>query len=83
MKMHDEEVDIGADVVRRLVAAQFPRLAGLQAREVPSTGTVNAIYRLGDQLCARLAAAAALCPQPGTRVAMAAGAGSGADAAGP
>jgi aminoglycoside phosphotransferase (APT) family kinase protein len=54
MKMHDEEVDIDADVVRRLVAAQFPRLAGLGVREVPSTGTVNAIYRLGDQLCARL-----------------------------
>ena len=54
MKMHDEEVDIDAGVVRRLVAAQFPRLAGLEIREVPSTGTVNAIYRLGDQLCARL-----------------------------
>ena len=54
MKMHDEEVDIDAGVVRRLVAAQFPRLAGLEVREVPSTGTVNAIYRLGDQLYARL-----------------------------
>ena len=54
MKMHDEEVDIDAGVVRRLVAAQFPRLAGLEIREVPSTGTVNAIYRLGDQLYARL-----------------------------
>jgi len=54
MKMHDQEVDIDAGVVRRLVAVQFPRLAGLQVRVVPSTGTVNAIYRLGDQLCARL-----------------------------
>jgi aminoglycoside phosphotransferase (APT) family kinase protein len=54
MKMHDGEVDIDADVVRRLVAAQFPQLAGLQVREVPSTGTVNAIYRLGGQLYARL-----------------------------
>jgi aminoglycoside phosphotransferase (APT) family kinase protein len=36
------------------VATQFPRWAGFQVREVSSTGTVNAIYRLGDQLCARL-----------------------------
>ena len=54
MKMHDGEADIDADLVQRLVAAQFPRLAGLHVREVPSTGTVNAIYRLGDQLYARL-----------------------------
>jgi aminoglycoside phosphotransferase (APT) family kinase protein len=54
MKMHDGEAEIDVTLVRRLVAAQFPRLAGLQVREVASTGTVNAIYRLGDQLCARL-----------------------------
>ena len=29
MKMHDDEADIDTDLVRRLVAAQFPRLAGL------------------------------------------------------
>ena len=54
MKMHDGEVGIDAGLVRRLVAAQFPRLAGLPVSEVRSTGTVNAIYRLGDELCARL-----------------------------
>jgi aminoglycoside phosphotransferase (APT) family kinase protein len=54
MKMHDGEVDIDARVVRRLVAAQFPRLRDLPVRAVRSTGTVNAIYRLGDRLCARL-----------------------------
>jgi aminoglycoside phosphotransferase (APT) family kinase protein len=54
MKMHDGEVDIDAGLVGRLVAAQFPRLAELPVREVPSTGTVNAIYRLGDRLYARL-----------------------------
>src|SRR5215469_7703234 len=52
--MHDGEADIDASLVRHLVAAQFADLAGLQVREVRSTGTVNAIYRLGDQLCARL-----------------------------
>ena len=47
-------VDIDPDLVGRLVAAQFPQLADLPIREVRSTGTVNAIYRLGDRLCARL-----------------------------
>ena len=54
MKMHDAEVDIDAGLVGRLVAAQFPELADLPIRAVRSTGTVNAIYRLGDRLCARL-----------------------------
>lgn len=54
MKMHDDEADIDADLVRRLVAAQFPRLAGLPVTPFRSTGTVNVIYRLGDHLCARV-----------------------------
>jgi aminoglycoside phosphotransferase (APT) family kinase protein len=52
--MHEGELDIGAELVGRLVAAQFPRLAGLPIRAVQPTGTVNAIYRLGDDLCTRL-----------------------------
>lgn len=52
--MHDGEVDIDAELVSRLVAEQFPRLADLPISAVRSTGTVNAIYRLGDHLCARL-----------------------------
>jgi aminoglycoside phosphotransferase (APT) family kinase protein len=54
MKMHDGEVDIDAGLVGRLVAAQFPRLAGLPVSAVQPAGTVNAIYRLGDEFCARL-----------------------------
>jgi aminoglycoside phosphotransferase (APT) family kinase protein len=54
MKMHDGELDIGAELVGRLVAAQFPRLAGLPVRAVQPAGTVNAIYRIGDDLCTRL-----------------------------
>jgi aminoglycoside phosphotransferase (APT) family kinase protein len=54
MKMHDGEIDIDAGLVGRLVAAQFPGLDGLPVRPVQSTGTVNAIYRLGDHLYARL-----------------------------
>jgi aminoglycoside phosphotransferase (APT) family kinase protein len=54
MKMHVGEVNIDEQLVERLVAAQFPELADLPVRAVQSTGTVNAIYRLGDHLCARL-----------------------------
>jgi len=54
MKMHDGEAGIDAGLVRRLVTAQFPRLAGLPVRAVRPAGTVNVIYRLGDHLCARL-----------------------------
>ena len=54
MKLHEGEVDIGADRVGRLVATQFPRFSDLALREVRSTGTVNAIYRLGDHHCVRL-----------------------------
>lgn len=52
--MHDGEIDIDAELVRRLLAAQFPHLAGLPIWPVRSTGTVNAIYRIGDDLYARL-----------------------------
>jgi hypothetical protein len=53
-KMHAGEVHIDAALVGRLIAEQFPRWADLPIRAVRSTGTVNAIYRLGDHLCARL-----------------------------
>ena len=54
MKMHDGEVRIDAELVGQLVAAQFPELTDLPISAVQSTGTVNAIYRIGDHLCARL-----------------------------
>jgi aminoglycoside phosphotransferase (APT) family kinase protein len=52
--MHEGEVPIGADLVERLVADQFPALAQLPITEVRSTGTVNAVYRIGNALYARL-----------------------------
>ena len=54
MRMHDGELDIDSDLVRRLLDAQFPEMADLPISAVESTGTVNAIYRLGDRLCIRL-----------------------------
>ncbi len=52
--MHDDEFGIDAGLVRRLVAAQFPEFSGLPITPVQSTGTVNAIYQLGEEYCARL-----------------------------
>ena len=53
-KLHAEEVDTDAALAGRLIAAQFPQWAGLPLRPVPSGGTDNAIYRLGDSLAVRL-----------------------------
>ncbi|GAA3950902.1 hypothetical protein GCM10022384_00890 [Streptomyces marokkonensis] len=41
-------------LVRRLVAGQFPQWAGLPVKRFPSGGTVNAMYRLGDDMVVRL-----------------------------
>jgi len=53
-KMHAHEADIDTDLVRRLLAAQFPGWAHLDVEPVESNGTVNAIYRLGDDMAVRL-----------------------------
>jgi aminoglycoside phosphotransferase (APT) family kinase protein len=53
-KMHADEADIDAPLVRRLLAAQFPQWAGLPVERVASSGTDNAIYRLGANLAVRL-----------------------------
>ncbi|MBT2445041.1 aminoglycoside phosphotransferase family protein [Streptomyces sp. ISL-36] len=53
-KMHPDEVDIDEDLVRRLVGEQFPQWARLPVRAVPSAGTDNAMYRLGDAMAVRL-----------------------------
>ena len=54
MKMHSEEVDTSAELVRRLVQAQFPHWAGLPVEPVLSAGTDNALFRLGDEMSVRL-----------------------------
>jgi aminoglycoside phosphotransferase (APT) family kinase protein len=53
-KMHDAQVDIDGDLVRRLLASQFPQWADQPIELFPSGGTVNAIYRLGEDMCVRL-----------------------------
>ncbi|MFJ6080210.1 aminoglycoside phosphotransferase family protein [Streptomyces sp. NPDC092369] len=45
---------IDAPLVRRLLAAQFPRWAALPVAPVPLSGMDNATFRLGDDLSVRL-----------------------------
>ena len=53
-RMHAGEVETDVALVRRLLAGQFPRWAGLPIDPVESYGTDHDIYRLGDHLAARL-----------------------------
>jgi aminoglycoside phosphotransferase (APT) family kinase protein len=53
-RMHVDELAIDEALVRRLLAAQFPEWADLPLSRVESPGTVNAIFRLGDELSLRL-----------------------------
>jgi len=52
--MHADEVDTDVELVRRLVRAQFPEWSDLDLEPVPSSGTVNALYRLGPSMVVRL-----------------------------
>ncbi|MGW7266323.1 aminoglycoside phosphotransferase family protein [Streptomyces sp. NPDC054842] len=51
---HPVGVGVGVGLVRRLVAGRFPRWARLPVERVPSGGTVNAMFRLGDAMVVRL-----------------------------
>jgi aminoglycoside phosphotransferase (APT) family kinase protein len=53
-RMHADEVETDVALVRRLLADQFPRWAALSIDPVPSWGTDNALYRLGDEMVVRL-----------------------------
>ena len=53
--MHSDELDIDEPLVRRLLGEQFPEWADLPLRRIEPSGTVNAIFRLGEKLSVRLA----------------------------
>jgi aminoglycoside phosphotransferase (APT) family kinase protein len=52
--MHAHEVEIDTHLVSCLLRTQFPEWAHLPLERVEPAGTVNAIYRLGDQMSVRL-----------------------------
>lgn len=51
--MHADQLTISPETVRELVGDQFPRWRDLPVRALPSSGTVNAIFRIGERLAAR------------------------------
>ncbi|MGV9705398.1 aminoglycoside phosphotransferase family protein [Streptomyces sp. NPDC003483] len=51
--MHDDQVDVTSDIVSALVRDQFPQWSGKEIQLMASTGTVHAIFRVGDDLSAR------------------------------
>ncbi len=53
-RMHADELDIDEALVQRLIAAQFPHWSPLPLERVASSGTDNAMFRLGDELAVRL-----------------------------
>jgi aminoglycoside phosphotransferase (APT) family kinase protein len=54
VRMHADEVDTDAALVRQLLAAQFPHWAELPIEAVEPRGTDNALYRLGKDMVVRL-----------------------------
>lgn len=53
MEMHPGQLAVAEPVVRALVVDQFPQWRELPVRPVRSPGTVNALFRVGEQLVAR------------------------------
>jgi aminoglycoside phosphotransferase (APT) family kinase protein len=54
VKMHADELQIEEGLVRGLLAEQFPEWADMPVHRVEPGGTVNAIFRVGDELSVRL-----------------------------
>jgi len=52
--MHDDQLETGPELVRDLLGMQFPDWADLPLQTVASTGTANAMFRLGEELVVRL-----------------------------
>ncbi|WP_439657554.1 aminoglycoside phosphotransferase family protein [Lentzea sp. HUAS TT2] len=51
--MHDDGIDVREDVVRAMIADQFPAWASEPVQRIASDGTVNTIFRIGDEAAAR------------------------------
>jgi aminoglycoside phosphotransferase (APT) family kinase protein len=51
--MHDDQVHIDADMVRRLIQDRFPEYRHEPIVQLGATGTVNAIFRIGSRVAAR------------------------------
>ncbi len=54
MTLHDDELEVDTALVRRLVAQSVPRYADLHLEPLATTGSTNALFRLGEDLLVRL-----------------------------
>ena len=52
--MREGEIEISVSLVKKLIREQFPKWADLPIEPVPSMGTDNALFRLGDTTQIRL-----------------------------
>ena len=62
-RLHSHEASIDEVLVRALVTDQFPEWRDLSLRRIATTGTDNAIFRLGDELALRLPRTKSAAPQ--------------------
>lgn len=53
VQMHPGQLAVSVGTVRELVQRQFPEWQGLPITEITSRGTVNALFRLGENFVAR------------------------------
>lgn len=53
-KMHENEQDVNVDLVRSLLKSQCPQWANLEITPVFSSGTDNALFRLGEKYVVRI-----------------------------
>jgi aminoglycoside phosphotransferase (APT) family kinase protein len=53
-RLHADQIDTSVTLVQRLVEEQFPQWSDLTVRRVEAFGTDHHLYRLGDDLVARL-----------------------------
>lgn len=51
--MHSDQVHIDVDIVREMISDQFPEYCHKQVLRLDTTGTVNAIFRIGSSVAAR------------------------------
>ena len=52
--MHEDELPIDENLVRRLLERDLPELSGLELTRMSRTGSSNVLFRLGEQLVVRL-----------------------------
>ncbi|MHA3024300.1 phosphotransferase [Mycobacterium sp. BMJ-28] len=51
--MHPDQLTVSPRAVGELIAEQFPQWSDLPIQSISGAGTVNAIYRVGEQVVAR------------------------------